>query len=446
MSLTKVSYSMINGAPINILDLGAVMNDSTAKTANTAALNAAITAGGTIWIPKGTLYINPITLDGTKGFELVGAGRDQTTIKGDGNLFTLTNILVTFISISSLNVENHNTNGILFYMNAGTPSGGILYKDMNFGSCTHHFKADNLMVNQAFENCRFLGSGSFSRWYNGGTYVSVESNTYTNSCYGGILYAGDCFGNALTNCTIEQINTRAIYINPTYDGLSATAGQGFAFNNLYMEACAKDDEATIPYVSINGASGVRLFNIAFNNCDFMHPSGSPTLAYFVAINAGGGNVNNVLFNGGIEFGGNGGNFVNDTSAVVFSDFNFNSTQAYPTNTLVSFNQRAVDVNSKVNYSVDVAGASNFVVNVAVNTCCVILAKSTNTTGFQTFDQWFVARGAAGATPEIVHNVTQQKSDPTAPNTSMTMLANGDVYLNITGTTPTARLWINGQIQ
>jgi hypothetical protein len=44
MSLTKVSYSMINGAPINILDLGAVMNDASAKTANTAALNAAKTA------------------------------------------------------------------------------------------------------------------------------------------------------------------------------------------------------------------------------------------------------------------------------------------------------------------------------------------------------------------------------------------------------------------
>jgi hypothetical protein len=444
MALTKVSYSMINGAPINILDLGAVMNDSGAKTANTAALNAAINAGGTILIPKGTLYINPITLDGTKGFVLLGEGRDKTTIKGDGNLFTITGLITAFISISSVTIENDSVNGILYYMNAGTASGGILFSDVLFGGCTHHFKADNLMVNQAFENCRFLNSSSFSRWYNGGSYVSVESNTYTNSCYGGILYAGDCFGNALTNCTIEQINTRAIYINPTYTDPTATAGQGFAFNNLYMEACAKDDEATIPYVSINGAAGVRLFNIAFNNCDFMHPGDSPALAYFVNINAGGGNVNNIIFNGGIEFGGTGGNFVNDTSAVVFSDFNFNSTQTYPSNALVSFNQRAVDVNSKVNYSVDVAGASNLVINVAVNTCCTILAKSTNSTGFQTFDQWFVARGAAGATPQIVHNVTNQKTDPTAPNTAMTMLANGDVYLNITGTSPTARLWVTGQ--
>jgi hypothetical protein len=42
MSLTKVSYSMIQGAPFNVLDYGAVMNSSSSAATNTSALLAAI--------------------------------------------------------------------------------------------------------------------------------------------------------------------------------------------------------------------------------------------------------------------------------------------------------------------------------------------------------------------------------------------------------------------
>jgi polygalacturonase len=39
MSLTKATYSMIEGAPLNVLDFGAIQNNS---TDNTAAVQAAI--------------------------------------------------------------------------------------------------------------------------------------------------------------------------------------------------------------------------------------------------------------------------------------------------------------------------------------------------------------------------------------------------------------------
>ena len=41
MSLTKVSYAMINGAPVNVLDFGA---DPTGTTDSYAAIQAAISA------------------------------------------------------------------------------------------------------------------------------------------------------------------------------------------------------------------------------------------------------------------------------------------------------------------------------------------------------------------------------------------------------------------
>ena len=56
MSLTKVSYSMIQGESANVLDYGA---DSSGVSDSTAAIQAAINAGkGSVFIPAGTYAIN----------------------------------------------------------------------------------------------------------------------------------------------------------------------------------------------------------------------------------------------------------------------------------------------------------------------------------------------------------------------------------------------------
>lgn len=63
MGLTKVTYSMIEGAETNVLDFGA---DNTGANDCTAAFNAAIVAadGGAIWIPDGTYKVNSATNNG----------------------------------------------------------------------------------------------------------------------------------------------------------------------------------------------------------------------------------------------------------------------------------------------------------------------------------------------------------------------------------------------
>ena len=66
MSLTKVTYSMITGAPYNVKDYGAVGNGT---TDDKAAINAAITAanvagGGTVLIPNGTFAIGGSVVSG----------------------------------------------------------------------------------------------------------------------------------------------------------------------------------------------------------------------------------------------------------------------------------------------------------------------------------------------------------------------------------------------
>ena len=57
MSLTKVSYSMITGATVNVLDYGA-FNDNTNAAATTTAIQTAINTGKNVFLPDGTYSIN----------------------------------------------------------------------------------------------------------------------------------------------------------------------------------------------------------------------------------------------------------------------------------------------------------------------------------------------------------------------------------------------------
>jgi hypothetical protein len=86
MSLTKVTYSMIQGQYVNVLDYGA---DNTGSTDTTAAIQAAITAaaGRTVYFPAGT-YIVTSTLS-YQGAKTQGAFIPGIRIVGDGMLKTI---------------------------------------------------------------------------------------------------------------------------------------------------------------------------------------------------------------------------------------------------------------------------------------------------------------------------------------------------------------------
>lgn len=66
MTLTKATYSMIEGAPVNVLDYGAVSDGVTDNTsALQAAINAAIASGETLYFPAGTYLTGKLTLSGS---------------------------------------------------------------------------------------------------------------------------------------------------------------------------------------------------------------------------------------------------------------------------------------------------------------------------------------------------------------------------------------------
>jgi hypothetical protein len=75
MSLTKVSYSLITGAPVNVLDYGASTSET--ASANTTAFATALATGRSVFVPAGTYLLNSTITVGTAGQRLYGEGESS---------------------------------------------------------------------------------------------------------------------------------------------------------------------------------------------------------------------------------------------------------------------------------------------------------------------------------------------------------------------------------
>jgi hypothetical protein len=110
MALTKVSYSMIAGAPVNAKDFGAVGDGSTDDTtAMQAAITAVATTGQGLYIPAGTYKITS-ALTSTGHLNMFGDGDKSiisfsaATIAGSG--LTVSGSLTQIQNISSASAGN----------------------------------------------------------------------------------------------------------------------------------------------------------------------------------------------------------------------------------------------------------------------------------------------------------------------------------------------------
>lgn len=111
MALTKVSYSMISGAPTNVVDYipaGTV----TATTDCTTFFTNALAVNGSIYVPDGTYMLNELPLN--NGNQIIGQSKKGVVFKGKS---TATKILKTnndttnytvdpLVFVTDLNLEN----------------------------------------------------------------------------------------------------------------------------------------------------------------------------------------------------------------------------------------------------------------------------------------------------------------------------------------------------
>jgi hypothetical protein len=211
MSLTKVSYSMINGAPVNVLDYGA--SPSASSATNTTAFQAAIDAGFPIYIPSGTYNVGGLTL--RDGSYLYGDGMEATKLvyTGTGTFINAERATDAFITTS------------------------VILEKLSFDGTTKGSKVGfslKFRHNYALRDCRFKNFSTLIRldepWL--GTLENIEG----------------------TGCDIGFDLRENV-------------------NRVDIESCSITDFAQYAVKLVAGVTGFGKIALVFNNCDFEYGAG-----------------------------------------------------------------------------------------------------------------------------------------------------------------------------
>jgi hypothetical protein len=177
MALTKVTYSMIDGTPANVLDFGAVgdgANDDTA--AIQAAIDAVVTAGGgAVYLPTGTYKLTDTLVVDTgvfsEGIILFGEGRNtklsQTGTAKDAVRFSDTQIL-----------QNSGLRDLMIVCDVD--AGHCI--TIGFGCTTSFFtnvemQQDNPAKSVIFADFTSVGGGIYDTKFSGGTWTLNPAST-----------------------------------------------------------------------------------------------------------------------------------------------------------------------------------------------------------------------------------------------------------------------------
>lgn len=158
MGLTKVSYAMINGAPINVLDYGVVGDGTTDDTAAIqSAIDAAAAFGGTVFfpsLPEGSSYKTTGKLVVTAGVQLVGEGwqpitgwNGTTYERGAGSWIYVSEPTEAAISVErdgSTRVSGVIIRDLAFIYDQPTPGSGFVPTDSDY--CLKFTSADDCKI------------------------------------------------------------------------------------------------------------------------------------------------------------------------------------------------------------------------------------------------------------------------------------------------------------
>lgn len=221
MALTKVSYSMISGAPANVLDYGA---DPTGAADSAAAFNAAFAVSNMVYVPSGS-YDLASTITIPPYGQIVGAGINNTTITATGNNVAF--VLQYWSQLRELKVVKagtHTTNLIevgsvsldagralisdVWVQGAGADGIQLIYGNLGL--------LQNIVsINNGLNGIRFLrGSGDLNAWTLQG-YIDLRGNGNDGLRIEGGTSSGDNLcskSNFITGVTAQENGQYGVYI------------------------------------------------------------------------------------------------------------------------------------------------------------------------------------------------------------------------------------------
>lgn len=234
MALTKVTYSMIQGAVANVLDFGA---DPTGATSSSAAFQAAIdslTNGGGVYVPSGTylLDVNPgvelasnMTLFGDGAASVIRFAT-QDNLKADGK----SNIVIRNVKFKSENARLYFNNCINVQMldcigdGIRTSGGNLTQQGFWFAGC------DKVLIENIFaQNYRDCIYFSQRDWPTAGTppcgEVTVRGGLIEQTDHGsGMAYPTGVYSYQVEYTYVQNVTFKNI--KPSSDAGVGAIGYG----------------------------------------------------------------------------------------------------------------------------------------------------------------------------------------------------------------------------
>lgn len=282
MSLTKATYSMINGASINILDYGAY-NDGTHPTETTAAIQAAFNSGKSIYIPVGTYACNSnITVSATTDFEsyhIFGDGRESKLVFSSGGL------------VFSGKAAKNSVLERFYVEMSGTGQIGIDFVDTSVSSAPTRWAVRDIWVRSTVN---YTNTGVRFR----GGWIGSVFNPIVQNCAIGIqipespnppgvgfnslsFFGGEIQGNT-TGLEVENVLSlnffgTAIEGNRGNGVLLKDGCRNVMFDGVYFEANGIDAPATTNDVRIEVSTGLAtLYSVSFRSTNHLSAGGAQT--------------------------------------------------------------------------------------------------------------------------------------------------------------------------
>lgn len=272
MALTKASYSMISGAPANVLDYGA---DSTGVADSSAAFTAAFVASNNVYVPTGSFKLASVITIPPYG-QIFGAGINNTTITASGNNVAF--VLQYWSQLRQLKIlkSGAHTKNLVEVGSATLDAGRAVISDIwvqgagvdgiqliygNLGTLQNIVSISNTL-----NGIRFLaGNGDLNAWTLQG-YIDVRSNGNDGLRIEGGSSLGDALcskSNFITGVTAQSNTQYGVYIG-TRSNLVSCYAETNTVADVQLGTYARGNEIKTTQGAVVDGSSNPSFNIVYN--------------------------------------------------------------------------------------------------------------------------------------------------------------------------------------
>jgi len=259
MSLTKATYSMIDGAAINVVDYGADLTGvADSASAIQAALNATLSTGGTVYFPYGTYKVGT-TLKINKQNQVIYGNNSVIVFTGTGYAID-SDLVGGTIFPQYLQMQD-------FYIACETAAtGGVKYR-FSYG----WIKNVTVQIVASNQTGWFIDSNGTGAYYN--LFENCGVNGYTNGTTvvnqkgfsfesGSVAPNANVFiGGRVSAVKLPWViyGYRNLLLGVTVEG-TADTGTVFTIGNTALPLSTGYNQIVNPYCE--GGPGTRVYNIA----------------------------------------------------------------------------------------------------------------------------------------------------------------------------------------